>query len=103
MRILEGDVRNGRAAYFHIYLDLASDNVRWNEYSADQREEAIRAYEEVETAIRRFPGADTVLVRVGSVEALRHAYPSYFASGESPVLPRPESADGSPRRPPDKA
>ena len=107
-------------------------------------------------------------MRVGSVEALRHAYPNHFADttvfvaevegdtersacpestaphtgltsttpvatasvaehgnaagvrsgrdrkslidgrragsrGDSPVLPRPESADGSPRRPPDKA
>ena len=36
---------------------------------------AIRACEEVETATRRFPGAETVLVQVGSVEALRCAYP----------------------------
>ena len=79
LRILEGDIRNGRAAYFHIYLDLAGQNVRWNEYSADEREEAIQAYEEVETAIRRFPRAETVLVQVGSVEALRRAYPNYFA------------------------
>ncbi len=79
LRIIEGDVRNGRAAYFHIYLDLAGHNVRWNEYSADEREEAIQAYEEVETAIRRFTRAETVLVQVGSVEALRRAYPNYFA------------------------
>ena len=79
LRILEGDVRNGRAAYFHIYLDLAGETVRWNEYSANEREEAIQAYEEVETAIRRFPGAETVLVQVDSVEALRRAYPNYFA------------------------
>ena len=79
LRVLKGGVRNGRASYFHIYLDLAGGNIRWNEYSADEREEAIRAYEEVETAIRRFPGAETVLVQVGSVGALRRAYPNYFA------------------------
>ncbi len=56
------------------YSDLAGENVRWHEYSAE-REEAIRACEEVETATRRFPGAETVLVQVGSVEALRCAYP----------------------------
>ena len=53
--------------------------VRTNEYSRDEREEAIRAYEEVERAIRHFPGAETVLVRIGSVDALRRAYPNYFA------------------------
>ncbi|MCY4510091.1 MAG: hypothetical protein OXG35_24490 [Acidobacteria bacterium] len=58
----------------NIYSDLAGENVRWHEYSAE-REEAIRACEEVETATRRFPGAETVLVQVGSVEALRCAYP----------------------------
>ena len=53
--------------------------VRTNEYSKDEREEAIRAYEEVERAIRHFPGAETVLVRVGSVDTLRRAYPNCFA------------------------
>lgn len=53
--------------------------VRWNEYAEDEREEAIRAFEEVEAAIEHFPGADTVLVRVASIETLRDAYPSYFA------------------------
>ena len=62
----------------NIYSDLAGENVRWHEYSAE-REEAIRACEEVETATRRFPGTETVLVQVGSVEALRCAYPNYFA------------------------
>ena len=102
LRILEGDVRNGRAAYFHIYLDLAGENVRWNEYSADEREDAIRAYEEVETAIRRFPGAETVLVQVGSVEALRPAYPNYFADTTVFVAELKKAikgSAGSPKRP----
>lgn len=99
LRILEGDVRNGRAAYFHIYLDLTGENVRWNEYSADEREEAIRAYEEVETAIRRFPGAETVLVQVGSVEALRRAYPNYFADTTVFVAEVKKAIEGDVRRP----
>ena len=56
--------------------------MRWNEYGGDEREEAIRAFEEVEAAIEHFPGvpgAETVLVRVASADALRSAYPSYFA------------------------
>lgn len=82
LRVLEGHVRNGRAEYFHIMVDPMSDDiarVRWNEYAEDEREEAIRAFEEVEAAIEHFPGADTVLVRVASIETLRDAYPSYFA------------------------
>lgn len=82
LRVLEGDVRNGKAAYFHIQLELQGDDwarVRWNEYAENEREVAIRAYEEVESANRYFPGAETVLVRVSSVEALRRAYPNYFA------------------------
>ena len=83
LRVLEGHVRNGRAEYFHIIVDPMSDDdvarVRWNEYAEDEREEAIRAFEEVEAAIEHFPGADTVLVRVASIETLRDAYPSYFA------------------------
>ena len=82
LKVLEGHVRNGRAEYFHIVAELWPDGtarVRWNEYASDEREEAIRAFEEVEAAIEHFPGAETVLVRVASVDALRSAYPSYFA------------------------
>lgn len=81
LRILEGHVRNGQARYFHIYLEVLPDSarLRWNEYAPDERAEAIRAYEEVESAIQRFPGAETVLVAVDSVAALRRAYPNYFA------------------------
>lgn len=79
--IIEGHVRNGRARYFHIYLEVLRDSarLRWNEYAQEERAEAIRAYEEVESAIARFPGAETVLVAVDSVDALRRAYPNYFA------------------------
>ena len=82
LRVLEGHVRNGKAEYFHIIVDSMPDDVarvRWNEYAEREREEAILAFEEVEAAIEHFPGADTVLVRVASVDALRDAYPSYFA------------------------
>ena len=80
--VLEGHVRNGQAEYFHIVAVSWPDGtarVHWNEYAGDEREEAIRAFEEVEAAIEHFPGAETVLVRVASVDALRSAYPSYFA------------------------
>ena len=79
---LPGDIRNGSARYFHIYLELMGGHtaqVRWNEYAEDELPEAIRAYEEVEGTIQRFAGAETVLVRVDSVNALRRAYPNYFA------------------------
>ena len=82
LRVLEGHVRNGRAEYFHIVVESVPDGtarVRWNEYAADEREEAVRAFEDVEAATDHFPGTDTVLVRVASVDALRDAYPSYFA------------------------
>ncbi|MYF28171.1 MAG: RelA/SpoT domain-containing protein [Gammaproteobacteria bacterium] len=82
LRVLEGHVRNGQAEYFHIIVDSMPDDVarvRWNEYAEHEREEAILAFEEVEAAIEHFPGADTVLVRVASIDTLRDAYPSYFA------------------------
>ena len=97
LKILEGGVRNGRAAYFHIYLDLAGGNVRWNEYATEEREEAIRAYGELETAIRRFPGAETVLVQVGSVDALRRAYPNYFADTSAFVAELKKAIDANSR------
>lgn len=86
LRVLQGDVRNGQAAYFHIFLERHGDGggeVRWNEYSGRERDEAFRAYEDVESALQIFPGAETVLVQVSSVEALRRAYPNYFADTRS--------------------
>ena len=85
LRALPGDVRNGRASYFHIYWEPIGNDaaqLRWNEYAEEELDEAIRTYEDVESGIRRFPGAQTVLVRVGSVDALRRAYPNYFADTE---------------------
>ena len=82
LNALPGEVRNGRARYFHIYLEVLGSEaaqLRWNEYGEDELDEAIRAYEEVESAIHRFSGAQTVLVRVDSVDTLRRAYPNYFA------------------------
>ena len=82
LKVLEGHVRNGQAEHFHIVAESWPDGtarVRWNEYAGNEREEAIRAFEEVEAATEHFPGAETVLVRVASVDALRSAYPSYFA------------------------
>ena len=82
LKALPGDVRNGRARYFHIYLEVLGGEaaqLRWNEYAEEELDEAIRAYEEVESAIHRFSGAQTVLVRVDSVDTLRRAYPNYFA------------------------
>ena len=53
--------------------------MRWNEYGADEREEAIRAFEEVETAIEHFPTPRQWLARVASMDSLCSAYPSCFA------------------------
>ena len=82
LNALPGAVRNGRARYFHIYLEVLGGEaaqLRWNEYAEEELDEAIRAYEDVERAIHRFSGAQTVLVRVDSVDTLRRAYPNYFA------------------------
>ena len=82
LKVVEGHIRNGQAEYFHVVAESWPDGsarVRWNEYAGDEREEAIHAFEEVEAAIGHFPGAETILVRVASVDALRSAYPSYFA------------------------
>ena len=72
LRVLDSHVRNGHAEYFHIIVEPLTDGVarvRWNEYAESEREEAIRAFEEVEAAIEHFPGADTVLVRVASIDS----------------------------------
>ena len=69
----------GRTLVFAKRWPSGTARAHWNEYANDEHKEAVSTLVEVEAAIEQFPGAETVLVRVASVEALRSAYPSHFA------------------------
>ena len=49
LRVLEGHVRNGRAVYIVVEpVPDGTTRVRWSEYAAEERKEAVRAFEDVE-------------------------------------------------------
>lgn len=66
------------AKYFLLELDAAEKELQVTGYGSDQLPLATKDYLKKEEAIVGRPGAETVLVSVGSVSALRRAYPSYF-------------------------
>jgi hypothetical protein len=64
--------------YFLLKLDAAKRQLDVRGYGSGLLEQATAEYLEAENAIAGLPGAEAVLVSVGSVAALRRAYPSYF-------------------------
>ena len=64
--------------YFLLNLDAAKRQLEVIGFGSGQLEQATAEYLKTEKAIADLPGAEAVLVSVGSVAALRRAYPSYF-------------------------
>lgn len=68
------------AAYYLLILDLRSGtpDFQVHPFSYDQLEDANRQYSELEKDIGESEKMQVVLVRSGSIEALKTAYPNYF-------------------------
>ncbi|MGH7264739.1 MAG: hypothetical protein ACREMB_07765 [Candidatus Rokuibacteriota bacterium] len=70
------------ARYFLLSLDPSAKRVTVTGYKTRELSKASREYLAVERKIRERPGgpagAETVLVSVESMAALRRAYPNYF-------------------------
>ena len=82
LRALEDRVNEGGKGYYILTLIHEEEKIwtiEMREYDQSQIEDATRDYAEVEESIRSRMGAETVLVNVDSLEALRRAYPNYFA------------------------
>jgi hypothetical protein len=75
MQIIE-DMR-GESRFVILELDTVNSVLRVEQYN--NQLVAADAYSALERAAADAPGQDVVLVRVGSLEALRSAYPNYFA------------------------
>lgn len=81
LQALEDRVARGGRGYYLLVLDHEIDSwtIRMHEYNQSQIEEATQHYAEVEEQIREQEGSEAVLVNVDSLDALRRAYPNYFA------------------------
>jgi len=64
--------------YFLLELDPGKRQLHVTGFGTGQLELATADYLKAEQTLPDRPGAETVLVSVGSVAALRRAYPSYF-------------------------
>ena len=61
-----------------MVLEPAEGQVTIHEYARGRLEAATEEYLRAEQEIRDKPGAEAVLVRAGSIAALKRAYPNYF-------------------------
>ena len=75
MRVIEGT--KGETRFVLLELDTLEQVLQWEEFS--NQLVAADMYEARERALADVPGRDVVLVRVDSLDALRKAYPNYFA------------------------
>lgn len=66
------------AYYFLLRVDPSAKEVNVRGYPRGDFQRAVSDYLDTETRIRGRAGAEAVLVSVGSVAALRRAYPNYF-------------------------
>jgi hypothetical protein len=66
--------------YFLLVLNAATKSVTITGFRANQLQAATDQYMDAEKAIKseQQQNTDAVLVSVRSLQALRHAYPSYF-------------------------
>lgn len=67
------------AHFYLLTLDARAGRLTVQGFRADEMAQANERYLTVEKEITETPGADAVLVSVDSVEALRRAYPNYYA------------------------
>jgi ppGpp synthetase/RelA/SpoT-type nucleotidyltranferase len=64
---------------FLLVLDVLGGSLNVTHFTRSQQEEAQEAYERAEAASANQPGVDAVLVSADSTDALKRAYPNYFA------------------------
>jgi hypothetical protein len=67
------------AVLFLLILNTAQYSYSWQAYKRSQIKEAQREYLDVEKKLESVPGSQAVLVSADSMEAVRAAYPNFYA------------------------
>lgn len=67
------------AGVYLLYLDTEADTVKMTGFTDRQQAKASEVYLSTEKMIKEKQNAQAVLVSAGSVQALRSAFPNYFA------------------------
>ena len=90
------------AVLFLLILDTAKYVYSWQAFRRSQIKEAQRAYLDVEKKLESTPGSQAVLVSADSMQAVRAAYPNFYADTSAFVKALHEAiADKSQRDVPD--
>jgi hypothetical protein len=76
------DTKTKAAHYFLLSLTPAQGHLAVYGYTKQELEQATAHYLEIEKSQANTPGAQTVLVAVDSLAALKRAYPNYFLDTE---------------------
>jgi hypothetical protein len=76
------DTKTKAAHYFLLSLTPAQGHLAVYGYTKQELEQATAHYLEIEKSQANTPGAQTVLVAVDSLSALKRAYPNYFLDTE---------------------
>lgn len=67
------------ARFYLLLLDARAQSLTGSGYKPNEMEQASADYLAAERSLSQTPGVDVVLVSVESLDALRRAYPNYFA------------------------
>jgi putative GTP pyrophosphokinase len=72
-------VQLNKAAFYLMVMRPKTKQLEVTGFKVDQIQQAVQIYSHTEEAMRNSPGAQVVLVSAGSVQALKKAYPNYYA------------------------
>jgi ppGpp synthetase/RelA/SpoT-type nucleotidyltranferase len=67
------------AFYYLLHLDPSAGQLSITGFAKSEGESAAQRYAQAEQQVRKKPETDAVLVSVDSINALKRAYPNYFA------------------------
>lgn len=65
-------------AYYLLHLSMQGKTISWTPYGWRQSQEANEAYTKLEQELKDNPTEHVVLVKAGSLAAIKKAYPSFF-------------------------
>lgn len=65
-------------AYYLLHLSVEAKRISWTPYGWRQSQEANDAYTNLEQALKNSSTDHVVLVKAGSLSAIKRAYPSFF-------------------------
>jgi hypothetical protein len=74
--------QGNNAAYYLLHLSFNQKSISWETFAWNESQKANARYTELEQALAGTSGENVVLVKAGSLAAMKRAYPSFFLDAE---------------------